>query len=165
MISMNIKGMDSLAKLSSELKKAKQQINREGEYATESLYKNISVIFERQINDLVYEQYDPESYKRTFHLAGGHGAKDESVKATGLNKSYEFSIDEDSNDPVDGTTWREKADAVERGATEMRFRDGVESFNRPFINETQKAIEWENKRTADAYERSVNNLIDKIMRG
>lgn len=162
---MNIKGTDVLSQLSSDLKKLRQQINREGEYATENLYKNASVIFERQVNDLVYEQYDPKNYERTYHLAGGHGAKDEKVKTSGLRKSYDFSIDEDSKDPVDGTTWKEKADAVEHGATEMAFRDGIEPFNRPFIDEAQKALEWENKRTADAYERSVNKLIDKIIRG
>jgi len=165
LIKMKIEGLDELKKLSKQLKDLKKEINKESTWAVKSLYKSMTVIYEGKIYELVYNQYDPEKYKRTYHLLGGHGAKDELLMASGVHKTYDFSIDEDSRDPVDGTTWREKADAIEHGATEMHFGNGQVPFNRPFIDETQRALEFEAKRTADEFERYVNKLLDDIAKG
>jgi hypothetical protein len=165
LINMKITGLDELKKLSKDIKNFRQEVNQEGQWVINTLYKNITVIFERSIDDLVYEQYDPEGYQRTYHLMGGHGAIDEEFERAGQHKRYKFSIDEDSRDPVDGTTWGEKAYAIEHGATEMGFKKGTMPFNRPFIKETQETLEWENKRTADQYERSVYKLLNKIAKG
>ncbi|ARC72577.1 hypothetical protein CHCC14600_0205 [Bacillus licheniformis] len=165
MIKMNITGLNELKKLSEDLKKLKQHVNRQSQWAVESLYKSTTTIYERHIYDLVYEEYDPVVYERTYHLLGGHGAKDEKINLAGPVKSYDFSIDENSRDPVDGTTWGQKANAIEHGSTEMYFKHDQTPFNRPFVQKTQEALEWENKRTADAFERSVNAIINRITRG
>lgn len=160
---MKVTGLENLRKLSQELKNLKRKVDQESKWAVEALYKNATTIYERKINDLVYEEYDPLIYKRTQHLLGAHGAKDEEIKMSGSSKKYKFSIDENSRDPVDGTTWKQKADAIEQG--DMAFKRGTTPFKRPFINETQNELEWENKRTADELERSVNRMIDKIAKG
>ena len=160
MIKMKITGVDELTKLANDLKTIKKEFHTEGKWAIESLHKNITIAYERHIYDLVYDQYTPKVYERTYHLLGGHGAKDEQLQMGGFKKSYHFSIDEDSRDPVDGTTWREKADNIEHGAERMMI-----GFNRPFINETQQSLEWENKRIADEFEKHMRQVIDKAIRG
>ena len=160
MIKMKITGIDKLSKLANDLKTIKKEFHTEGRWAIETLHKNITIAYERNIYDLVYDQYDPKVYERTFHLLGGHGAKDEQLQMTGFKKAYTFSIDEDSRDPVDGATWREKADNIENGAEKMTV-----GFNRPFIKETQQSLMWENKRTADEFEKHMRQVIDKVIRG
>lgn len=159
---MNVTGLDELKKLASELKQFKQKVNEEGKWAVNNLHKEITLKYERNIFDLVYDRYDPVKYERTYHLLGGHGAKDEAIIRAGKIKKYEFSIDENSRDPVDGTTWGEKADAIEHGSTQMFFAPGQTPFNRPFIKETQKDLEFELKKTADEFVRYVDALLKKM---
>lgn len=159
---MNITGLAELKKLADDLRQFTQKVNKEGLWAVDHLHKEITLSYEKNIFDLVYNQYDPVQYERTYHLLGGHGAKDEMIIRAGKNKKYEFSIDEDSRDPVDGTTWKDKADAIENGAKEMFFSPGITPFNRPFIDKTQKDLEFEVNRTADEFVRYVDDLLKKM---
>lgn len=161
MIDLNISGLNKLKKLANDLSALKANLENESAKAVESLYKNSRIIYERNIYDLVYDKYSPEWYERTYHLLGGHGALDETVVLNGANKKYEFSIDENSRDPVDGMTWKDKAEKVEKGS-KMMFAPG---FDRPFIDETQKELEKENAKTADEFEKKALTLIDKVVRG
>lgn len=149
-----------LEKLVRDLKRLRFDLLRDTSEFIVDLSKSLNESYTRSIDELVYDQYEPIAYKRTLHLRGAHGALIQSATLTGDKKKFEFYIDENSVDPVDGQTWKEKADAVEAGYEKMY---GVD-FNRPFISETQHRLEWETNRLADALIRRYEDIISRVGR-
>lgn len=147
-----IKGLGDLKNLSKNLNTFQNSVNQKANRSSLELQKNANSIYTANTTDLVYERYTPINYQRTYHLLGLNGAIDEVLKS----KEYTFSIDEESRDPVDGETWKKKANNVESGNMY-----GV-SFPRPFINEIQHKLELENNKIANEYEDYVNNLIKRL---
>lgn len=146
-----------LEKLVRDLKRFRFDILREtSEYMIE-LSKALNESYTHSIDELVYDEYKPISYERTHHLRGAHGARVEIMEPSGDKKRYRFYIDEDSTDPVDGTTWREKANSIEKGSTEMTV-----GFDRPFISETQRRLEWETNRMVKALIRKYEVIIKRV---
>lgn len=164
MIKFRVTGQDELKKLSNDIRNMIKQIKDKAEDSVIVLHKNVTFTYEKHIYDLVYDLYEPHDYSRTYHLLGGHGATDEDIIVKGHSIGYEFSIDENSRDPEDGTTWGDKADNIEQGSSKMKFYKTV-PFDRPFIAKTQEAIENENIKVADTYEKYVLDLIEKVARG
>ncbi|QJT70407.1 hypothetical protein [Microcystis phage MaeS] len=146
-----------LEKLVRDLKRMRFDLLRETSEMIIDLSKSLNESYTKSIDELVYSQYEPEIYQRTGHLQGGHGARVEVSNVAGDNKSYSFYINEESRDPVDGTTWGEKADKIEKGATEMSV-----GFNRPFIDDTQNALVWETDRLTNALIRKYEQVIRNV---
>lgn len=159
---MNITGLDSLKKLSNDLRRLKRKSEDSARWGVEHLSKETKVIYEDTVDSYVYNAYDPVEYDRTGHIRGDHGAVKEEVKIGGANPSYKFYIDEESRDPVDGKTWREKADNLEKGVSKMYFKRGQTPFNRPFVNKAQNKVGFELKRTADAVEKDIKDELKRI---
>lgn len=122
-------------------------------YVTE----NLSQTFYNSIAENVYNKYDPSQYDRTGHLGGRHESFQESTKKIGLTTEFEAFVDGNSRDPVDGTTWDEKANKVESGNMTMR-----EPMKRPFIDETQERMNEELEKLSDVYEKSIMSYIDSL---
>lgn len=156
MIKMKIdnKGLEKLVR---DLKKLRFELLRETSETMISLSKTLNESYTHSIDDLVYDQYEPVSYERTRHLQGAHGARVEEMELAGERKKYSFYINEDSTDPVDGTSWKEKADNIEQGSSKMSV-----GFNRPFISETQERLEWETTRLSDALIRKYDQIISRV---
>lgn len=146
-----------LEKLVRDLKRLRFDLLRESSEMIVDLSKTLNERYTHSINELVYDEYTPEKYQRTMHLRGAHGALVERSQLAGDMKSYSFYIDEDSRDPVDGETWREKADKVEKGSTRMTV-----GFDRPFIQSTQESLEWETDRLVNALIRKYEQVIKKV---
>jgi hypothetical protein len=156
MIKMKIHN-EGLKKLIKDLKRLRFDLLREsGEYIID-LSRALNESYTHSIDELVYEEYTPEKYERTLHLRGAHGALVQTTNLSGDSKSLSFYIDEQSVDPVDDATWKEKADNVEKGSTKMTV-----GFDRPFISETQDRLEWETKRMADALIRKYEQIIKRV---
>lgn len=147
----------SLNKLINDLKRLRSDLLRQSSEIIIDLSKSLNESYTHSIDELVYDEYSPMSYERTMHLRGAHGAKVEVMKLVGEEKSYSFYIDENSVDPIDGSTWKEKADKIEHGATEMTV-----GFNRPFIQETQHSLEWETNRLVHALIKGYERTIKKV---
>lgn len=158
MIKLKLEYDDYFKKLANNLKKFREAVKVETYATLDDFIKNIQTTFEDCISKKVYEQYDPQNYDRTLHLAGRHGAVYEKYNHSRNKAYYKFSIDEDSKDPVDGTTWRVKANNVEQG--KMRMKGGA--FPRPFIEETQEELYDEMERLADKYVKNIERLLDRI---
>lgn len=159
MIRMRIE-KSGLEKLVRDLKRLRFDLLRDTSEFIIDLSKSLNESYTRSIDELVYDEYEPVAYKRTLHLRGAHGALIQNAKLNGNTKSFQFYIDENSTDPVDGETWKEKADAVEAGSEKMFGAD----FNRPFVEETQNRLEWETNRLADALIRRYEDIIRRVGR-
>lgn len=156
MIRMKIdkKGLEKLVR---DLKKMRFDLLRQTSEYILDLNRALNESYTHSIDELVYEEYSPEKYQRTLHLRGSHGALVQTTKLSGDNKSLSFYINESSVDPVDGETWKVKADNIEKGSTKMTV-----GFDRPFINETQNRLVWETKRMADALIRRYEQIITRV---
>lgn len=146
-----------LEKLIRDLKRLRYDILKESNDFMVELSKALNESYTHSIDELVYEEYKPISYERTLHLRGAHGARVEVMEPSGDMKRYKFYINEDSTDPVDGTTWREKADNIEKGSSKMTV-----GFDRPFISETQRRLEWETNRMTKALIRKYEVVIRRM---
>lgn len=156
MIKMRIhnKGLEKLVR---DLKRLRFDIMRETATRIVDLNKALNESYTHSIDELVYDEYDPIAYERTLHLRGAHGALVQSVSLSGERKSLKFQINEDSVDPVDGESWRVKANNIEKGSTKMTV-----GFDRPFVAETQRRLEWETKRMADALINRYEQIIKRM---
>lgn len=148
---------EGLRKLIRDLKRMRFDILRQTSEYIIDLSDSLNQSYTHSIDELVYEEYTPEKYERTMHLRGAHGALIQETKLAGDQKSLKFYINEDSVDPVDGETWRTKADNVEHGSTKMTV-----GFDRPFIDATQEKLEWETGRMADALIRKFEQIIKRV---
>lgn len=146
-------------KLVRELKRLKFDLLRQSSEMIVDLSKSLNESYTKSIDELVYEQYTPESYERTMHLRGAHGAKVETSSIAGDIKHYAFYIDEKSVDPVDGATWGEKADNIEKGSDKMTI-----GFDRPFVRDTQEGLVWETERLVNALIRTYERTIKRVGR-
>jgi len=146
-----------LEKLVRDLKRLRFDLLRESSETIVDLSKALNESYTHSIDELVYDEYQPINYERTRHLQGEHGARVETMSLSGEMKSYKFYINEDSVDPVDGTTWREKADNVEKGSSRMTV-----GFDRPFIAQTQDKLEWETQRLSNALIRKYEMIIKRV---
>lgn len=143
-------------KLVNKLKQLQQDILNEGNYTVRDLDNILQETYESSVDELVYDQYSPQVYQRTLHLRGAHGAIVKDVELKGYNKTYTFRINENSRDPIDGETWKEKAFNVENGASQMSV-----GFNRPFIAPTQRKLEYESEKIKKHYIDRVRSFIRK----
>lgn len=148
---------NDLKKLVRDLKRMRFDLLRETSEYMVDLNKTLNESYTRSIDELVYEEYSPEKYRRTLHLRGAHGALIQTTQLAGEVKSLKFYINEDSTDPVDGETWRVKADKVEKGSEKMSI-----GFDRPFISETQERLEWETNRIVVALIRTYEKVIGRM---
>lgn len=148
---------NDIVRLTQQLKRMRFDLLRETSEMIVDLSKIVNATLINKIDELVYDQYEPESYERTMHLRGAHGAKVEDSTLNGDIKMFMFYIDENSRDPVDGETWKEKAEKVEKGSTKMTV-----GFDRPFIQETQEALEWETERLTKALVRKYETIIKRV---
>ena len=158
MIKCDLKYNNYFKKLANDLKKFREAVKIETYVTLDEFIKNTQITYENCITDKVYKEYTPEKYDRTLHLAGQHGAVYEKYNHSRNKAYYKFSIDEDSKDPVDGTTWRVKANNVEEG--KMRMKGGA--FKRPFIDETQEELYDEMNDRADEFIKRIERLLDRI---
>ena len=158
MIRMNIE-KSGLERLVRDLKKMQRDLMQKTNKSIIELDKSLNEEYTRSIDELVYEKYDPIEYERTFHLRGGHGALVQDVNLHGTKQWLTFYIDEESRDPVDGTTWSEKAEKIEQGSTKMSV-----GFDRPFVEKTQERLERETGRTTDELIRKYEDIIRKLGR-
>jgi hypothetical protein len=149
-----------LDRLVRQLKDANQDIMVSANDAIVDLDKIIHEEYERSIDEFVYSEYKPMKYERTYHLRGKHGAAVREINMQGAEKHFRFYIDEDSKDPVDGETWREKANKIESG----QMRMNPESFARPFVEQTQERLEWQLKRTGNETIRKMRRIIGRVGR-
>lgn len=138
----------NLRGIHSEVEFMKMESNKE-------LFKQVPEMFKQVVELQVYKQYTPAVYKRTRHL-GGQGSQIQNILNRGSVSSYEFYIDEDSRDPVDGSTWRDKANKVESGNMEGA------NFPRPFIDEAQQNIELIANVISERFINDVKSMIDKL---
>lgn len=148
-----------LNKLIRDLKKLRFDLLRETTDYMIDLNKVLNESYTRSIDELVYDQYEPITYERTLHLRGAHGALIQNASLVGDKKSLKFYINEQSRDPVDGATWEEKADNIEKGSTKMSV-----GFDRPFVEETQNKLVWETKRITDALTNRYEQIIKRVGR-
>lgn len=148
---------DDLKKLVRNLKRMRFELLRETSEYMIDLSKALNESYTRSIDELVYDEYSPENYNRTLHLRGAHGALVQKTQLAGEKKSLSFYIDENSTDPVDGETWRDKANNVEKGSTKMTV-----GFDRPFVSETQEKLEWETNRIVVALIRRYETVINRM---
>ena len=156
MIRMKIhnKGLEKLVR---DLKRLRFDILRETATHIVDLNKALNESYTHSIDELVYDQYSPIAYERTGHLRGAHGALVQSISSTGERKSLKFYINEDSVDPVDGETWGLKANNIEKGSSRMTV-----GFDRPFIAETQRRLEWETTRMTNALINRYEQIIKRM---
>lgn len=146
-----------LEKLIRDLKRLRFDLLRETSEYIVDLSKALNESYTHSIDELVYDQYEPIRYERTGHIRGAHGALVQTTSLVGERKGLSFYVNEDSVDPVDGETWREKANKLEDGSAKMTV-----GFDRPFIDETQYRLEWETKRMADALIRKYEMIIKNV---
>lgn len=158
MIKMNIE-KSGLEKLIRDLKKMQRDLMQETNESIIELNKTLNEEYTRSIDELVYKKYQPIKYERTFHLRGGHGALVQDVNLHGTKQGLTFYIDEDSRDPVDGTTWSEKAEKIEQGSTKMSV-----GFDRPFVTVTQEKLKQEADKTTQELIKKYEEIVGKLGR-
>jgi hypothetical protein len=154
---IKIKMNNDIVKLTAQLKRMRFDLLRSTSEMIVDLSKIVNETLINKIDELVYDQYEPEKYERTMHLRGAHGAKVEDSIINGDIKMFLLYIDENSRDPVDGETWKEKAEKVEKGSSKMTV-----GFDRPFISETQDALEWEAERLTKALIKKYETIIKRV---
>lgn len=160
MIRFNVELSKDMKNLVKELEKFQDFVEEKREDTILELYKTTNALYVQAIEQYVYALYIPMDYDRTGHIMGEHGARDEIADP----KRYIFTIDENSTDPVDGMTWRDKADNLEKGSTRM-FGNQNPMPDRPFIDETQNILVEHNKVMAKLFYNAVMGRLNKITKG
>lgn len=158
MIGVKVKD-DTLEKLASDLKKLENTLRELSYDAINQFEREIRTEFERSIESLVYDKYEPIHYDRTGHLQGEHGGTVEEIQAFSDNLEYSFEVDGSSRDPVDGTTWDEKAYKIEHGSSMMSYPN---HSDRPFVDITAQRIETKGESISNKFIRDVEREIRKL---
>lgn len=158
MIKVEIVKDASYKKLMSSLENFPKFVDLSAQRAINSLNMETSDVYEECIDSLVYDKYEPIEYQRTKHLRGEYGAAVSENKSNGSIYSFEFYIDGNSKDPVDGATWTEKAQNIESGNMDMYGG----SFARPFINQTEDALADYMDGVSNAFELDIDSYFMKL---
>lgn len=158
MIKVEIVKDASYKKLMSSLENFPKFVDLSAQRALNSLYLEMSDVYEECIDEFVYEKYDPIEYQRTLHLKGRYGAMMSERNSNNNEHTFEFYIDGSSKDPNDGATWLEKAENVESGNMDMYGG----SFARPFINQTEDALADYMDGVSNAFELDIDSYFMKL---
>ena len=151
-----------MKQLAAKLSKFKDEVDHLSENTTIQLQKDIVLNFEKMIDQLVYSVYTIGDYERTFHIRGEHGALKKWLIRSPRKNNFEFFIDEDSRDPVDGQTWGEKADNLEHGSTNM-YGKLQPMPDRPFINQIQNTLIDIQNKAADELIKDIRKSLQKLL--
>ena len=151
-----------MKQLAARLSKFKSEVDDLSENATIQLQKDIIRNFEQMIDQLVYSVYTIGDYERTFHIRGEHGALKKWLTHSSRKNKFEFYIDEESRDPVDGETWGTKADNLEHGSTNMYGKLNPMP-DRPFIDQIQNTLVDIQQRTADELIKNIEKSLKKLL--
>ena len=159
MIEPEISNLDNLEKLANDLKKLETKLLNLSKDTIFDFEREIRSAFENSIESYVYNLYNPIKYERTGHLKGEHGGVIEEVMTGGRDLEYSFEVDGGSRDPVDGTTWDEKAYKLEHGGTLMSY---PKHKDRPFVDITANAVESRGEKLSNRFIREAKKLIEEL---
>lgn len=159
MIEVKVSDIDVLKKLDKKLKDLERDLKELSKETIFDMEREIRTAFETSIENHVYNLYQPIHYERTEHLKGAHGGTVEEITAFGEDLEYSFEVDGSSRDPVDGTTWDEKAYKLEHGGSLMSYPNHKD---RPFVDITAEAVESRGERIANRFIREANKLIKQV---